>query len=346
MIQYPLLQINTNLIYDNAKLITDLCKDYGVNIAGVVKGFDGVISASKKMYDAGCKQIASSRMIHLKKIKNQYNEIPLMLLRIPMLSEVEDVIRYSDISLNSEKKVLIKLNEKAKELGKTHKVILMRDLGDLREGIIDKDEFIDLALFVENELSNIELMGIGTNLSCYGSIMPSEKNLNELSENAVEIEEKIGRKLEVVSGSGTTTLPLLLKNKVPKKINHLRIGEAIINTQDLPMFWDCNIKGLNKDTFILKAEIIEINEKPTYPIGEMCVNAFGECGSYTDKGIRKRAIPKDKGISVLGASSDHTIIDIHDSKNEYKVGDIVEFNVLYQAMLVSSSLEMVHKQII
>lgn len=361
MSKYPRLIINTSIIYNNSKIINDYCNSFGIMVTGVVKGFDGIVVASKKMYDAGCENIASSRLSHLKKINSKYPQIPLMLIRIPMLSEVKDVVKYCNISLNSELETLIKLDKEAKKQNKTHKVILMRDLGDLREGVFLKEDFIKLAVIVENELKNLELLGIGTNLSCYGSIKPTYENLTELSENAEIIENLINRKLDIVSGGGTTTLPLLLKGKVPSRINHLRIGEGIINTQDLPLYWDSYIEGLNRDSFILQAEIIEINEKPTYPIGEMCVNAFGEVGYYENRGVRKRAIialgnfdigdcmkliPKDENIKIMGASSDHTMLDIHDSKYSYKLGDVIEFNVLYQAMLVSSASNMIKKKII
>ncbi|MDD4089824.1 MAG: alanine racemase, partial [Tissierellia bacterium] len=65
-----------------------------------------------------------------------------------------------------------------------------------------------------------------------------------------------------------------------------------------------------------------------------------------DLGDSSRLIPKDKDMQVLGASSDHTILDIHDCKTEYKLGDIVEFNILYQAMLMTTLSDFVHKKII
>lgn len=102
MSKYPRLIVNTDIIYNNNKIINDYCNKFGINVTGVVKGFDGMILASKKMYEAGCKHIASSRLSHLKTINKKYPYIPLMLIRIPMLSELKDVIKYCDISLNSE----------------------------------------------------------------------------------------------------------------------------------------------------------------------------------------------------------------------------------------------------
>lgn len=361
MERYPILEVDLKKMYSNTKIVTDICNKNGIQVAGIIKGFGGIEEAAEAMAEGGCTQIGSSRIEQLRAFKERNIDIPLLLVRIPMFCELEDVVKYSDMCLISEKETLIKLNYEAEKQKKKYGVIIMYDLGDLREGVFHRDELIELSRFVENQLSNLVLEGIGSNLNCYGSIAPTNKNLTELSEAAEEIEKAIDRKLHIVSGGGTTTLPLLIRGGVPDKINHLRIGEGINNTQDLPLYWDTDISGLEKDTFVLKAQIIEINEKPTYPIGEFKVNAFGEYGHYEDRGIRKRAlialgnqdvgdssklVPKDKNMIVLGASSDHTILDIHDCEKEYKLGDIVEFNVLYQAMLFTSLSQYINKKII
>src|SRR5665648_929330 len=227
----------------------------------------------------------------------------------------------------------------------------MRDSGDLREGIFDRNEFIKLACFIEREMKGLILEGIGSNLSCYGSIMPTEENLSELVNDAEEIEKLINRTLKYISGGSTTTLPLLFNGKLPERINHLRVGEAIICAQDLPVYWDTNIEGLEKGTFIIETQIIEIQKKPSYPIGIKCVNAFGESPEYTDKGTRLRAIvalgnrdigsytsliPLNKGIELVGASSDHLILDIENATQKYEVGDILSFGMYYQGVLFLS----------
>lgn len=361
MVRYPVLEINVEKLCSNTKIITNLCNNKGIKVAGIIKGFGGIVAGAKAMANGGCEQLGSSRIDQLKELKKKGFETPLLLVRIPMLCEIEEVVLYSDMCLVSEEETLIYLNQEAEKQNKKYGVILMYDLGDLREGAFTRNELINLSQLVEYELHNLILEGIGTNLSCYGSVAPSANNLTELSEAAEDIEKIINRKLNIVSGGGTTTLPLLVRGGVPEKINHLRIGEGINNTQDLPLYWDTNIEGLEKDTFVLKAQIVEINEKPTHPIGELMVNAFGEYAHYEDRGIRRRAIvalgnqdvgdvsklvPKDDNMIVLGASSDHTILDIHDCNKEYKLGDVVEFNVLYQAMLFTSLSKYINKKII
>jgi predicted amino acid racemase/tRNA(Arg) A34 adenosine deaminase TadA len=358
---YPILELDLKKLYENTKIVTKLCQDCGIKVAGIIKGFGGIPEGAEEMAKGGCYQIGSSRIEQLKTMKERGLDIPLLLVRIPMMCEIEDVVKYSDISLVSEKETLNSLNAEAKKQNKIYGVVLMYDLGDLREGIFIREELIQLAEYVEYELKFLYLEGIGSNLSCYGSVAPTRENLSQLAAAAEEIEEILNRKLNIISGGGTTTLPLMVRGGVPKKINHLRIGEGINNTQDLPLYWDTNIEGLDPDVFILKAQIVELNEKPTHPIGQLMVNAFGDLPHYDDRGIRKRAIvalgnqdlgdssrlvPRDKDMIVLGASSDHTILDIHDCKRQYKLGDIVEFNILYQAMLMTGLSDYVHKKII
>ena len=237
----------------------------------------------------------------------------------------------------------------------------MVDLGDLREGFFNKEELIDITLYIENNLEYVKLYGIGTNLSCYGSIKPSHENLSYLCEIAQDIEDKIGRKLDIISGGSTTSLPLLFDNKMPSKINNLRIGEALIIGRDLIDYWGYDLDKMHKDTMILKAEVIEIKEKPTYPIGEMFLDAFGNKPVYEDKGIRKRAIlavgkqdfvndrdlvPSDENVEIVGSSSDHLIVDIQDSDTNFQVGDIMSFGMFYSNALYLTSSKYVNKHYI
>lgn len=355
---YPMLNINLELLRSNTARILSHCESHGIKLCGVVKGFGGISELVEQLILGGCRQIGSSRTPQLKTIKELWNSVETLLLRIPMLSEIEEVVKYCDISLNSEIETLIKLDEAAARCNKIHKVVVMYDLGDLREGIIKRDQLIELCLFTENELSNIYLSGIATNLGCYGAIVPTEENLGELSLTAKMIEKRINRKLDIVSGGGSTSLPLIARGQMPSGINHLRIGGGMINPVGMIRNGIMNVKNMNCDTFIIKAQIVELNVKPTYPIGQIFTNAFGEMPHFVDKGNRKRAIlalgnqdvgdcnklvPKDESIKVIGASSDHLIIDIQDCRREYRIGDIVEFNTLYQAMLFACLSQYVKK---
>lgn len=252
------------------------------------------------------------------------------MIREPSLCEIPDVVRFSDLSLNSEIITIKLLNEEAIKQNKIHNVLLMYELGDLREGA-DKEELKHL-IEESLKLSNIKIKGIGVNLSCYGAIMPSEENMHELKEVVEEMENHFGIQFEIVSGGNSTSYNMLVENKIPKKINNLRMGEAVF-LGNIPCI-ENKIPDFKHDNFILKAQIVEIKEKPSIPRG-ICgeVDSFGGHPVYEDKGIRKRAlislgkqdvllnslIPIDENVSVLGGSSDYIIIDVTDSKQNYKV---------------------------
>lgn len=361
MKNYPKLEIYPDRIKHNVEVIVRKCEKGNIRIAGVIKGANGIKEVMEAFINGEAKQIASSRYEQLKKCKELYPDIETMMIRIPMLSEVEEIIKYADYSVNSEIKVLEKLNQVAGEKNIIHKVILMVDLGDLREGYINESELLEAAIYVENNLDNLYLAGIGTNLGCYGSIKPTVKNLTQLVNFAQEIEKNIHRKLDIISGGATSSLPLLFEDAIPKGITHLRVGEGILLNYDLPIFWNVDTTPMNNDTFILKAEIIEKKNKPSYPIGEIFIDAFGNTPTYVDQGIRTKAllgigkqdigdfdkvIPLDNRIEVIGASSDHLIIDITNCKDDYQVGDIISFKLSYQAMLFATMSDYVKKEII
>ncbi len=345
---YPKLTINLQYFKENVAAMVERCDKCGITIAGVIKGTTGFPQCAQAFKEGGAKIIASSRLEQIEDTIEYGVGLPTMLLRIPMLTEVDEVVRLCDISLNSEVAVLKALNEAAAKQNKVHKVIIMADVGDLREGFWDKDEMVEVAVMVENELANLELAGVGTNLGCYGSIEATADKLDELVAIAERIEAKIGRELEIISGGGTTSLPRIINGDMPKRINHLRVGEGIILARDLDVFYGYDMSWLHQDTYTLKAEIIEVKDKPSHPVGKISIDAFGHTPEYVDRGIRKRALlgigkvdygsieeifPKDKGVEVIGASSDHTILDIEDAEREFKPGDIVAFGINYASIV-------------
>jgi len=339
----PKLVVDLNKLRHNIEKVQRMCHDAGVEVAGVIKGCTGLPQCAEQFERVGCRFIASSRLEQLEPLKEYGIQTDLMMIRVPMLSEVDEVVRITDISLNSDVEVLKALNKQARIQDKRHQVILMADLGDLREGFWDKDEMIEAALMVENELHNLDLAGVGTNLGCYGAIAPTKDKLNELVEIAERIEEKIGRELEFISGGATSTLTTIMDGQLPSRINLLRIGEGILLARDLQEVWDYDMSYLHKDVFVLRAEVIEVRDKPTHPVGEIMIDCFGRRPTYEDRGIRKRAllgvgrvdygtpedlIPMDENIKVLGASSDHTILDVEDA-GDIRVGDTVDFRICY-----------------
>lgn len=348
---YPMLTVDTTKLQHNIRVVADKCAQYGIKTAGVIKGFNGIPAAAETFVKAGCSQLATSRMDQIIELKEKGIDAEFLLVRIPMISEAEEVAYYADMSLQSEVKVLEAVNAACAKFNKKHSVILMADLGDLREGFWDKDELTATAVYVENELKNLELKGVGTNLGCYGSIKPTVDKMEELIDAAEAVEAAIGRKLEIISGGATSSYPIVLDGRMPERINHLRIGEGIILAYDLKEIWGLDMDNMYQDVFSLKAEIIEIKNKPTHPVGEIFIDCFGMQPEYEDRGIRKRALlatgkldyalsdkifPRTEGISVIGDSSDHCILDIEECTEPLQIGDIVEFDLSYPSLMYLS----------
>lgn len=338
---FPQIEINLNKITQNTKNIIDLCSKNNVQVVGVSKVFCARKPIVEAMLSAGIEIIGDSRIENLKRLKDL--KCRKMLLRIPMESHASEVVKYSHISLNSEIKTIRTLSKAAKRINKTHNIILMIDVGDLREGILES-EAMDIVREILS-LNNIRLCGIGTNLTCYGGVIPDENNLGRLITLKKEINKVFELSLPVVSGGNSSSLYAVMEGTMPEGINQLRIGEAILLGRETS--YGRKVPGCAIDAFVIKGEIIEIKDKPSVPTGKIGMDAFGNVPMFEDKGIIKRAIialgrqdivpegliPVDKGISILGASSDHLIIDITSCNANYKVGDILSFNMNYGCLL-------------
>ena len=345
---YPRVEISLQKLQHNAAEIVKRCGAIGIEVSGVVKGFNGIPACSKTFQDAGCAHIASSRLEQLQAAADYGITAPRMLIRAVTPVDAAETVRLAHISLQSETETLTALAAEAQKQGKSHEVILMADLGDLREGFWDQDELLQAALMVENELPGLILAGVGTNLGCYGAISATAEKLEELIALAERIEAKIGRTLRYISGGATTSLPRMLEANMPKRINHLRVGEGIILARDLQDLWGYDMHYMHRDVFTLKAEVIEVRDKPSHPIGEIMFDAFGHQPEYEDRGIRRRALlglgkvdyafpdmifPRDAGVEVIGASSDHTILDVQDAERDLRVGDVLAFDLSYATIV-------------
>ena len=218
---YPKFIIDKKKLKNNAMNALKMCNNLGIEAVGVVKAVNGLDKVIEILIEAGFKTLASSRLSQLKKIKEINPNILTYDLRIPMLSEVDELVSCADISLNSSLEVLKELNRVASEQNKVHGVIIMTECGDLREGIFDEEELLNTVCTIEKELKNLHLLGIGTNLGCYGSIMPTPEKMMELISKADKVSEAIGRRIEVVSGGASTSLPLVAKETMPKGITQL-----------------------------------------------------------------------------------------------------------------------------
>jgi ornithine racemase len=348
----PRIEITLSKIRHNARMLSELYGQQGISLMGVSKATLGEPSIAKAMIQGGVKFIADSRLENIQKMKRAGISTRFVLLRTA-LSQAELVIKNVDISLNTELETVKELSRYANIHNKVHQIIIMVELGDLREGILP----CHLSQFIKTTLNlpQIEIIGIGCNLACYGGIKPNQEKMSELSALADAIEKKFQINLKIISGGNSANYQWYESAQKVERINNLRLGESIllgceaINRKAIP--------GLHTSAFKLIAEVIESKEKPSLPFGEICQNAFGVVPTFVDRGIRRRVIvalgrqdilisglKPSKDMEILGSSSDHIVLD--SNNYDLKVGSEVKFNLDYGGLLAAMTSPFINKQFI
>ena len=350
---YPYLTIDLDKIEHNARTIVALCKSHNIEVAGVTKVTCGHPEVARAMLRGGVDFIADSRLENIQRLRDAGIQTSFMLLRVPALSAVDKVVELSDVSLNSELTVLEGLSKAAEQHNKVHDVIIMVDLGDLREGVWPDEltSFIGEAI----KLSGINIKGLGANLACFSGIKPTAENMNQLVELASEAEKTFNLQLPWLSGINSSGLDLIASGLMPKQVNHARIGEAILLGRETlhRKPWP----DTYQDAFVLRAEVLEQKHKPSAPVGKRCEDAFGKQPVFEDRGIIDRILvnvgredidvesisPIDSRLKIIGASSGYLVIDGSDAKGVYSVGDEITFSLNYSALLTAMTSEYVKK---
>ncbi|MDX1779744.1 MAG: alanine/ornithine racemase family PLP-dependent enzyme [Thalassovita sp.] len=353
---HPYLTIALDKIEHNARTISGLCGDHGIAVTGVTKGVCGQPEVAAAMLRGGVVSIGESRFENTTRLRDADIVAPVMQLRLPPLSGAAEIVAHTDISLNSELAVLTALSEAARAQGRVHEVILMVDLGDLREGIMPEalPSLVSQAL----QLKGIRIVGLGTNLACFSGVVPSEDSMTRLVELADGIEKAFGLSLRWISGANSSGLDLIAAGRMPERVNHARIGEAILLGRETVRrrAWPNTFQ----DAFVLHSEILELQAKPSAPLGEQGQDAFGGRPAAQNQGTRLRALlnigredigagnltPLAKGISILGASSGYLVIDVSDADDTFGIGDELRFFPDYGALLAAMTSEYVKKRLV
>jgi predicted amino acid racemase len=346
----PRLEIELDKLVHNARKLAALYESKGICITVVTKGVCGSPRIARALLNSGIRSFGDSRIANIRKMREAGLDAQFILVRCPMPSEVERVVEFADVSLNTEISVIRLLARHAAKRGKIHRIVLMIELGDLREGILPRD--VKPVVADVMGLRGIKLIGLGTNLACFGGVRPTEAKMQELSAIAGNLQQQFGITFEMVSGGNSANHKWFVSTPDVGLINHLRIGEAILMGCDT--LTRVRIPGLYADAFTLAAEVVELKTKPSRPQGEIAQDAFGLVPAFEDKGNMERAIvalgrqdvdgsaigPRIKA-DVLGASSDHLVLDV--SGLDLKVGAEVQFDVEYSALLRAMTSPYVEK---
>jgi predicted amino acid racemase len=255
------------------------------------------------------------------------------------------VVKYADISLNTDYNTILALNQEAKRKDIIHKIIIMIELGELREGVV-REKFLE---FYEKvlDLPNIEVIGLGTNLGCMYGIEPTYDKLIQLSLYEQLIEMRFQRDINLVSGGSSITLPLLSRGKLPKQVNHLRIGEAVfLGTTPLN---NKKFDRLSTNTFEFLGNIVELEKKENIPDGIVGEGNVGhavvfdenstieqEYKALVDFGVvdvdNENIKPKDRSAEFLGTTSDLTVYSLGKNIKQYQSRRTMTFQPNYMAV--------------
>ncbi|ORA62471.1 alanine/ornithine racemase family PLP-dependent enzyme [Mycobacteroides franklinii] len=336
------LRLETDLdkVEQNTRILVDRLAGAGIRVTGITKAVLGSPGVGAAMLRGGARGLGDSRIPNLARLAD-LDRLPLRtLIRSPMLSQVTRIVDVADISLNTEAVVLAALDQAASRQKRIHAVVLMIELGDLREGIAlgDAPEAVRAVL----GHSSLRLAGLGANLACQSGVVPDDRNMGILTGLANDIESLHGISLDLVSGGNSANLNWALHTDDVGRIDELRLGEAILLGVD-PLY-RTPIPGLHTDAFILSAEVIEVAMKPAQPWGDRAQAAFGEAPVRTGSATVHQAIlalgrqdvdpdglQPPEGITILGTSSDHLVVDLGD--HSIAVGDEIDFGVGYGTLV-------------
>ncbi|AJC74435.1 alanine racemase [Pseudothermotoga hypogea DSM 11164 = NBRC 106472] len=350
----PRLYVDLSKIRANAQRVLEFLSKHGIELVAVTKVTLGDPNIARVLREAGVRIIGESRIQNVERLISSGVTGPFMMLRIPQLSEIDSIVGLCDYILVSELDVVRKIEELCREKKHRTKLIYMVDVGDLREGVWYENA-VEEVVQAAKMCDWAELCGVGTNLGCYGGVLASEENMRMLLNIRDNVERLTKKSFPIVSGGNTSALKLVEEERLPQGVNQFRVGEAIYLGTDVTN--NREISWLERDAFILEAEVIELKTKPSVPVGETGFDAFGRKPNFFDKGWRRRAIlalgeqdtvpgqlkPLDEKVEVIHASSDHTIVDISDVDRSIRVGDTMKFRLTYAALLRAMTCPHVEK---
>lgn len=337
------IEVDCERIQRNTEAVVNLCAPHGIQVVGVTKACCGHPEVARAMLAGGASLLAESRLSNVRRLRAAGINAEVMLLRLPSLNEVDEVVRLTQVSLNSQVETVRCLSQAAVTQGLTHQVILMLETGDRREGVMP-ERALEVARGMAG-LPNIELIGMGANTTCIGGVLPTWKNTQLLVDMAEQIESNLGVHFKTISAGNSASLALLLRDEMPARATQLRIGGAIlIGEVDSTGDWPAALP--HQDAFIVLAEVIEVETKPSVPEGDVAPNAFGDIPHWPDLGPRRRAIlalgrqdlqieslvPERPGVQILGASSDHLVLDVTAASPPVCLGEQLAFRPLYGAV--------------
>ncbi len=332
----PRIEVDLFKIRQNARLLVDHLAPLGISVVGVTKGVCGHPDIARAMLDGGVSALGDARVANVERMRAGGITAPVLLIRTPMLGQVDRVVRSCGISLNADMDVVEGLAHAACRAGRIHGIVVMVEMGDGREGLPPSA----VAGFARRvmALPGVTLTGLGANFACLNRRAPDGVAMRAFLSLVPLVERACGVPLSVVSGGNSSNLAGLLSG--PTRLNELRLGEAILLGRN-PLT-GAPIAGLATDAFTLVAEVIESKtdaqrrgsgnmpggvSRPD--AGAASLLALGD--QDTDTG----GLSMPGLLSFLGATSDHLLL--RTPGQALAAGTEVRFGMNYSALMRAMS---------
>ncbi|WP_372803167.1 alanine racemase [Paracoccus seriniphilus] len=336
----PRIEIDLFKIRQNTRLLVDRLAARGIAVAGVTKAVCGDPAIARAMLGGGVSGLADARISNVKRMRDAGVTAPITMIRSAMPSETGDIVRYCSASYHTDAGVMAQISAAALRQGRVHDIILMVEMGDMRDGIMPKDVADTAALI--GEMPGVALRGIGANFACFGSIAPDATTMAVFSGLADDIETACGFYPQTVSGGGSANLTWALAAGTKGRVNELRLGEAILLGLD-PVSGD-PITGLHNDAFTLVAEVIETISKPRPAPLHLVDPVLMALHGMSDGDVPSRSVfaigmqDTDIGgltfpsrLTLIGATSDHMVVEA--SGKAMRAGDEIRCPMNYTALM-------------
>lgn len=347
------VEINLGKIKANTRCLVRRLAARGISVTGVTKAVCGHPDIAWAMVDGGVAGLADARIKNVVRMQMEGIKCPISMIRAPMLSEMAEVVRCCDTSYNTEMTTILKLGAAAKKQGTSHGVILMVEMGDMREGVMPEN----LVEFAARVIATpgVALTGIAANFACMDNVAPTAGDMATLSRMADQIEGACGPFVDLASGGGSANLPWALGEDSSGRVNNLRLGEAILLGTD-PVTRH-PISGLHTDAFALFAEVIETRDKPSstppapiaLELGKLYLVPNDDYIARTILAVGQQdtdtsGLKFPSGMAFIGATSDHTVVDTGNADvsvgSEMKMG--MNYSALMRAMSAPDVAKVVH----
>ena len=340
------LTIDLEALKHNIRVVSGWVDKHSAKLTVVTKALCGHAGLLQAIRSFGVQSVGDSRIENLRAIRLHMPNVESWYLRPPHASALGKLLPLCDVSLNSELETIREIDAECRRAGTTHQVVLMIELGDLREGVLP-GRLLDMTANILR-MPNIRLVGLGANLGCLSGAIPMAEELAQISLYHELLELKYGISIPYVSAGTSAALRLMALGELPKSINHFRIGEAILLGTD-PVTGD-PLPNLRSEVATLEAEVVEVKEKRLIPSIETGDTPFEELETTQDiepgqRGYRaivtvghvdtdiNGLTPLNPEITLAGASSDVAVLNLADETDDAGIGETISFRPNYSAFV-------------